>query len=451
MTNLIVIMLDSLRWDHVGAYNQFVINGKVVQTPNIDSLAADSLLFTDAITGGLPTIPIRTELFTGNHTLTNRPWQPLNNEDITIPMILNKYGYTCKLIADTYHLFKPGMNFHRGFYFEWIRGQEGDAWRSAPHSRDMKKFTKPAMEGDPIWYSVDQYFRNIEGWESEEDYFPGQVFGAAIRWVRENKDKKFFLWIDSFDPHEPWFPPEPYLSMYKDPSYNGPELIHPKYGPVDWMTEEELNNVRALYAGEVSFVDRWVGKFLDTLRELDLYDSSLIVLLSDHGHPHGDHGKIMKTSDNLYSELVRFVLMIKPPKGTFTPRRVEGIVQTPDVLPTVLHLLGLEQEATIMDGKNMLPLLDGKPIRDIAISGYFGAGHRVIRNLTWSLVYRPDGSHELYNLIEDPREQNNVIEQHKDIAADLLARAPRVFFDKPIVAGDLQEVYEFKDTEVERK
>ena len=448
--NLIGIMLDSLRRDHVGFYNEFEVNGKIVKTPNIDVLARDSLVFMDAVTGGLPTIPIRTQLFTGNETLTNRGWQPLNKEDVLISEILAKYNYKCMLIADTYHLFKPGMNFQRGFSFDWLRGQEADAWQMGDHSRDMKKFTKPAMEGDRIWYSLDQYFRNIEHFKKEEDYFPARVMGKAIDWVEKNKDSQFFLWMDSFDPHEPWFPPEPFLSMYKNPDYKGQELIHPKYGSVDWMNEEELNNTRALYSGEVSFVDRWVGKFLNKLKELNLYDNSLILLLSDHGHPHGDHGSIMKTSDNLYSELVTFPLMIKPPKGIYQPKKVKGIAQTPDILPTVLTLLGLEKETFNMGGKNLLPLLEGNRVRDFAVSGYFGAGHRVIRDEKWSLIYRPSGKHELYNLQEDPGEQINLISKNKKLAVRMLEKVPKILFDGPVVTGDIQEAYEFKDTGVRK-
>ncbi len=448
--NLIVIMLDSLRRDHVGFYNEFRINGKVVKTPNIDALAKDSLVFMNAITGGLPTIPIRTQLFTGNETLTNRGWQPLNKEDVVISEILERYGYKRGLIADTYHLFKPGMNFHRGFSFDWIRGQEADAWRTGNHSKDMKRFTKPAMEGDHIWCSLDQYFRNIEHWKKEEDYFPVQVMSRGIEWIKRNKDSRFFLWVDSFDPHEPWFPPEPFLSMYKDSNYKGPELIHPKYGPVDWMTEEELNNVRALYAGEVSFVDKWVGEFLDELKELNLYETSLIVLLSDHGHPHGDHGKIMKTSDNLYSELVNFPLIIKPPEQIYRPMKVKGIVQTCDILPTILSLLGLGKESFNMGGENLLPLLKGEKLRDVAVSGYFGEGHRVIRDEKWSLIYRPSGGHELYNLEKDPSEKINLIEENREVVVHLLEKAPKSLFDGPVITGNIQEAYEFEDTGVRK-
>lgn len=104
--NVIVIMLDSLRQDHISFYNKgkSVFEGvKPCKIPNIDELAKESVVFKNMYPEGLPTIPARTELMTGHGTLASRPWEPLNPRDITIAEILNKEGYTCGFIADTYH------------------------------------------------------------------------------------------------------------------------------------------------------------------------------------------------------------------------------------------------------------------------------------------------------------------------------------------------------------
>ena len=270
--NIIVIMLDSLRQDHLGCYGN-----EWIETPNIDALAQESILFENAYPEGLPTIPVRTELFTGQCTLPFRPWQPLTKEDITAAELLGAYGYISALVTDTYHLFKPGMNLHRGFdVFRWIRGQEADAYRSGPADRDLKDYTKPAMRGSRTERMLIQYLKNTTGRRNEHDYFPAQLISKAIEWIRDNTHQsRFFLWIDSFDPHEPWDPPPPYDTKYTDPRYKGPKLIHPKYGPVDWMTQEELAYVQGLYAGEVSFVDHWVGQFLDEVWSLGLQKTSV--------------------------------------------------------------------------------------------------------------------------------------------------------------------------------
>ncbi len=425
--HLIVIMLDSLRADHLGCYGN-----KWIKTPNIDKFAKDSILFENAYTGGLPTIPVRTELFTGCHTLPYRPWQPLTKEDVTISEILSEHGYTSALITDTYHLFKPDMNFHRGFScFHWIRGQEADAYITGPLQKNINDYIKPAMKGDPVEKMLYQYLKNTEDFQKEEDFFAARVMREAARWLEKNKDEeKIFLWVDSFDPHEPWDPPSPFDKMYTDPNYKGPKLIHPKYGSVDWMTEEELKYVRGLYAGEVSFVDKWVGYLLDTIKNLGLYDKSLIVLLADHGHPHGDHGSIMKTPDNLYSELIKIPLIIHHPEGLYAGKKIEALVQMPDILPTILEIMGLKKETYAMSGKSFWSVVTAneEKIRDFIITGYHESYHRCIRDKDWSLIVRPEGKeNELYNLKNDPKEKNNLIKEYPEKEKELLSYLGKYF------------------------
>jgi len=159
------------------------------------------------------------------------------------------------------------------------------------------------------------------------------------------------------------------------------------------MTEEELKFVRGLYAGEVSFVDKWVGYLLEKIKELGLYENSLIVLLADHGHPHGDHGSIMKTPDNLYSELIRIPLIIHHPEGLFAGKRVDALIQMPDILPTILDIMNLGKETRAMSGKSFWPVVKGEKekIRDFIITGYHESYHRCVRDKQWSLIIRPEG------------------------------------------------------------
>ena len=111
MKNIIMIMSDSLRYDHIGA-----LGNDWIKTPNLDSLVSQSAVFENAYPEGLPTLPVRTALFTGNYTLTNRFWQGLVPQDVTLAEILDEHGYVNGLITDTYHLAKPNMNYHRGFH-----------------------------------------------------------------------------------------------------------------------------------------------------------------------------------------------------------------------------------------------------------------------------------------------------------------------------------------------
>lgn len=419
--NLIVIMLDSLRQDHLGCYGN-----SWIKTPNIDKLAEESILFENAYTAGLPTIPVRTELFTGQDSLSFRPWQPLTKEDITLSEILREYGYTSALIASTYHLFKPDMNFHRGFdVFRWIRGQEADCYVSGPLNKNIDDYMKPAMKGSEVEKMLKQYLKNIESFEKEEDYFAPQVVQESMKWLERNyEEKNIFLWMDSFDPHEPWDAPSPFDKMYTDTNYKGPKLIHPKYGRVDWITKEELRYIRGLYAGEVSFVDKWIGILLERLKELGLYDNSLIVLLADHGHPHGDHGSIMKTPDNLYGEVVKIPLLIRHPKRLYARKRVNALIQMPDILPTLLDIMSLGVETQAMHGRSFWPIVKGEKekIKDWIITGYHNSLHRCIRDKEWSFILRPKrDKNELYDLKNDPKERQNLIDEHPEKAKELIS------------------------------
>lgn len=421
--NIIVIMLDSLRLDHLGCYGNTWI-----ETPNIDLFAKECVVFENAYPEGLPTIPVRTTLFTGNYTLNNRPWVPLTPHDLTASEILDEFGYVNAFITDTYHFFKPNMNFNRGFHtFRWIRGQEHDAYRSAPHGKRLEDYIKPEMKYSRQLRILDQYLRNTAKRRGEEDYFPPMVFSEATEWLEENynQHERFFLCVDSFDPHEPWDPPPPFDKKYTDPGYRGPKLIMPKMGAIDWMSEDELKYVRALYAGEVSFVDKWVGVFLKKVEELGLLKNTLIVILSDHGHPLGEHGKILKCADLLYSELIRIPLMIRFPGGQYAGRRIKALVQTVDFLPTVFDIIGIKEETITMQGRSFYPVIKGEKekIRDYVHVGFYETKYRCVRDLEWSYVEKPEGEKaELYNLKEDPGEKRNLIDENPEKASELKKR-----------------------------
>ncbi len=444
--NVFWIVLDSLRRDHVGAYGS-----KVCKTPYLDAFAKEAVLFDNAYPEALPTVPVRTALVTGCRTLASRPWQPLAPEDVTVSELLACHGFTNVMITDTYHLAKPGMNFHRGFHsYKFIRGQEGDAWELVPHNKDLDHYAHPDLT--PVKRAVvDNFLRSSQMWQSEADTFPAQVFREAARMVEGLKDRdKLFFWIDSFDPHEPWDPPAPYDTMYTDPNYKGRRLIDANYSNIDYMTPEEQAYIKGMYAGEVTLVDRWFGHFIETLRKTGMLDRSIVVVLADHGHPHGDHGLIMKHPQNMYNELLRIPLMIRLPKAEHAGKRIWPLVQTDDLLPTTLDLLGLEHEAVCMTGKSAWKLVTGKSekLRDVVITGYHDSPWRCVRNEEWSLVVNPEGKHELYNLVEDPLEKHNLYEKRPEIAKQLLDRLGFFSYTKLPRSNfkNIQEAYEWAHT-----
>ncbi|MEM2260257.1 MAG: sulfatase [Candidatus Methanomethylicaceae archaeon] len=429
----------------------------------MDKFASKAIVFKNAYPGGLPTLPVRYELMTGQFTLPYRGWGPLNPEEITIAEILNREGYVCGLITDTYHFFKPGMNYHKGFHsFRWVRGQEYDAFVSSPpFHKKLENYVKPNFPEE--WKRlVQQFLSNTDEFKKEEDWFPYKVVNEAIDWLKKNRvHKKIFLWIDCFDPHEPWDPPERF-DIYTDPSYKGPRLILPMGGYAnEWATEEEINHIRGLYAGEVSFVDYCLGKLFSTLEELGYYDDSIIVFLSDHGHPLADHGKFLKGTDRLYNELLKVPFMIRFPGCK--PRVTEALIQFHDFLPTILTLIGLENNTYSMHGKSFHSvLLDNvESHRNAIITGYYehvgrkflgmriSAVDRCIRNQKWSYIQRPEGQlDELYNLIEDPFEKNNLIKEYPEEAEKLTSMFGKYFLPTPKKWLGTQAAYELKDTGV---
>ncbi|MEM2941484.1 MAG: sulfatase [Thermoproteota archaeon] len=434
--NLIIVVLDSFRQDHVSYYNRGEkAFGKIAacRTPNLDRFASESIVFENAYPAGLPTIPVRTELMTGQFTLPYRPWSPMHPTDISIAEILKQHGYVNSIVTDTYHLFKPGMNFHKGFdSFIWIRGQEYDAYNSAPPvNRKVENYVNKNYTEQWVRL-IERYLANTEEMEGEEDCFPARVFKEASKWLRRNRShEKVFLWVDSFDPHEPWDPPNSF-DNYTDPNYSGARLILPMGGEASrWASEEEVDFIRGLYAGEASLVDHWFGFFYNTLEELGHLENSIIVVLADHGHPLADHGKFLKGGDRLYNELLKAPFLIRPPGGS-DGRKTRALIQFIDLLPTLLDFLGFGSETHSMHGKSFLPVVEGDldEHRKYAVSGYNEAVDRCIRDSEWSYVLRPEGQpDELYNLLKDPKETTNLIDE-KPEEAKRLASAFGAYFKK---------------------
>jgi len=423
--NIIVVVLDSLRQDHVGTYG-----GNQGLTPSIDAFAAEPqvTVFDRAFPEALPTVPARMGLLTGQRSLTTRPWGPIPDEQMTLPERLRHDGYVTAMVTDNYHLHKPSMNYHKGFdSVQWIRGQEADPYRTAPASVDLDPYMKPEMEGSLNERLLEQYLRNTakRNDEDEQEFFAAQVFREAIKWIERNgKHHPKFLLVDSFDPHEPWDPPAEYRGKHCDETYDGPDLIDPMYGETDWMTEAELSHAKGRYAEEITFVDNWFGKFIEALKTNGVYEETLITVVSDHGVQLGEHGKIGKPQDGLYREVVDIPMLVKLPSNLSinTPDRVDTPVQTHDLPATILDSCGLECETDALHSRSLLPILRGETtqVRDVAVTGYYNDRCRVVRDDRWSFHRNvKDGTNSLFNLQNDPHEECNVINKHPDVAQRL--------------------------------
>ena len=433
--NVIVVVADSLRVDHVGCY------GGVAKTPNIDSLAEEAMVFDQAYGENLPTMPCRAAWWTGRHLFPSRGWQPFEPEDFLLAEALSSRGFASALVTDTYHMHRPGYNCGRGFDTTvFIRGQEYDPWVTDPAiAIDLSSTHRfRGDETDDQWRArFVQYMRNRSRFVREEDHCAPRVFAAAMDWLegitRIQKDK-LFLWIDSFSPHEPWDPPEPFRGMY-DPGASCQTLIDPVPGDIaGYMNADEVARTKSLYAGCVSFVDKWCGIFLQRLKDLGLYENSLLIFTSDHGEPFGEHGIIRKARLSMYEELTHIPLIVRHPDGSGRGERSDVFTQPPDLAPSVYEACGVDfgpdapawgfaehSTAVQFTGRSFLPVLKGKSseLWPFAVSAA-GGRCQSIRTRGWTLLHQlPAGPDELYDRVTDPGEQVNLLDRHPEVASRL--------------------------------
>ncbi|AHY47614.1 Arylsulfatase A-related enzyme [Rubrobacter radiotolerans] len=425
--NVVVVLLDSLRKDHVGA-----LGNSWIKTPNLDALAGESLSFTRAFPESIPTIPARRSIYTGTRTWPFRNWIPqkgetffpagwqrIPEEQVSVTELLSDEGFQTALITDTQHEFKASMNFQRGFdVFDFIRGQERDRWKAISSADEelVERFTIPGNDAS-MRDKVRQYVANTRWRRGEEDYFAPLVFRRSMEYLEVARESQpFFLVIDSFDPHEPWDPPKKYTDLYDDPDYSGREPTSPNYGASNYLSEREIERMRALYAGEVTMTDKWFGDFMNRLDSLALLDSTLVIVTSDHGVSLAEHGYTGKVSEAIWPELTDIPFFIRHPEGRGAGQESDFYASLHDIAPTVLSQVDLPVHEQ-MTGQDLSPLLDGDPPNEER--PYFTLGyndHSSARDDDYVLVCRSDGENpRLYDLREDPNMDRDIASGNEDV------------------------------------
>ena len=403
--NVVLVVLDSLRRDHVGCY------GGRAHTPSLDAFAGRALRFAQPYPESLPTIQVRQALYTGQRVFPFRNhqsrkgdfvrwpgWHPVDEQRVTMAEILAHHGYHTGLITDTYHQFKPSMNFHRGFaQFQWIRGQESDQWQATERisPAQVRQVQPDSDVGSYRDVALRRYLANTASRAREEDCFAPQVFRQAMKFLEDNRERPFFLTVDSFDPHEPWDPP-PWRWQRYDPDYQGRDYIWPTNIDLDTITAAELEHIRALYAGEVTTVDRWLGRFLDHIDALNLSSNTLTVIISDHGHSLGEHDFIGKRGESMHPELMDVILMLADPTGEGSGSVDSSYVYDSDILPTVLNRLGIEAPQPL-DGVDLLAGPSGRQYVTCTFGDYL-----FYRDDDWWFIAHRDGSQaQLFSMAAD--------------------------------------------------
>jgi len=424
--NIILIICDTLRQDYVGCY------GGYAYTPNINMLAKEGIIFTHFLPASFPTGPFRKDILTGRFTFTYHSWRGnWQSKDYLITDALNKAGFVTALIGDTMTVGSFDSHFQ---YVDFIKGQGPVSLYpldiELPLPADENKLRTPR---ERLQVLMEQWVR----WKGEEDRFAPRVFKRAHQWLENfgRKAKRFFLMIDSFDPHEPWNPPRYYIDQY-DPNYEGEELFEPAYAPSNYASEREIKHMRAMYAGEVTMVDRWLGFLLEGLKYMGLWDDTAIILTSDHGFYHGEHGFVGKVELDregviirrwpLYDTIAKIPLIIKLPNGS-KGKIYEVLCQTPDLTATIYDLADISIPETCQ-GSSLIPIIRGEKeeVRDLTVTSHTYITDNEcrcpssIRTKEWLYIYGGDEwQNELYNLREDPMQKNNIFNEKKEVAKDL--------------------------------
>lgn len=433
--NVILLVNDTFRRDHLGCYGN-----DWLKTPNLDAFARRAGVFDQYYIGSYPTVPNRWDVAVGRYGFPTRGWEPLQPEDRTMAQMLSSAGVHTQMIWDTPMLGAHDYNYTRGFkgvYFS--HGQKGDPWITNP---DLPVRFGAQPHKIKNVKSLDGYLRNHFDRRHEREYPVARTMSDAIEWLETNHNHdRFFLYVDMWDPHEPFDCPWYDYELYADPDYKGDRITYPQYGRATYMTEAEHQDVRALYAGGATLVDRWVGRFLDMAERLGLFEDTLIIWTTDHGHlfgEHGLHGKPGAEMGRLYEETTRIPLLVHHPDGIGAGQRIRGIVQPADILPSVLDFMNVPVPQGV-EGKSFIPLMRGEApdgpayafsnrypqnaatVGGAAFDGWVGSGRVVepgtVTSDEWTAICMPAGlPSELYNLKADPHQNHNVIGDYPEVA-----------------------------------
>ena len=373
--NVVVVLLDSLNRHLIGPYGSAEFD-----TPNLDRLAARSVRFDRHVTGSLPCMPARHDLLTGSLDFLWRPWGSIElwDEPITVP--LRRAGVTTMLVSDHPHLFEVGgENYHADFTaWDYVRGHEGDPWRTAP---DPSWAGTPALPARPgaLPFPYDE----SRTWFRSEADFPGpRTMATAADWLERQAPHadRYLLFIDEFDPHEPFDTPEPWASRYDDSPE--PKIIWPPYATDATargvVTADDGRRIRAAYGAKLSMIDHHLGRVLDVLDAQGAWDDTAVLLCTDHGHYLGEHDAFGKPGLPLYETMSRIPLLVAWPGRE--PGRVDALTTTVDLHATLLDVFGVTADHRT-HGRSIVPLLapsgpgGGAPttsIRDWALMGVWG-------------------------------------------------------------------------------
>lgn len=349
-------------------------------TPNLNRLADRGTVFDNHWCGSAPCMPARRDLMTGRLNFLERPWGGIEPFDQSLPQLLAEKNVHSHMITDHYLYFKIGGENYWDMFTTWefIRGQEFDSCNMHPGKDGIVHSSRPENYKGIYSQEHDATFAKI----SDETQYPSVItMQHAADWLEHNHEAdNFFLWVEGFDPHEPFDVPQEYIDLYRETdgdTYEGMSCYWPEYEE-NSFTEEETRHLNVRYKALLTMTDKYIGKIFDVLDRNHMWEDTMVIFTTDHGYMLGEHGYMAKNYMPAYNEVFHIPLIIAHPDATV--KRVSGLTQNIDMFPTILELFGMDEEALQevmhykIHGRSLSPLLTGKAekTRDGILYGYYG-------------------------------------------------------------------------------
>ncbi|MCP4039460.1 MAG: sulfatase-like hydrolase/transferase [bacterium] len=399
--NLIIISIDTLRADHVGAYGY-----APPTTPNIDAFARDAVLFERCIASAPTTLAshasILTSLVPEHHGASINRKTRLADGIVTLQEILQDHGYAT-------------ASFNGGIQLDPIYGLD---------------------RGFDVYESVKTHEVKSQVLEGDENRMMAAV-ERAQGWLRE-VEKPLFLFLHSYEIHHPYTPDSQRLERF-DADYAGPlprdtsvRLLRRINTALETISKRDLRHIIATYDAELHSADAAVGAFLQALRNDGSYDDSMIIVTSDHGEEFAEHGQVGWHSHSLYDELLQVPLIVKFPNSRFAGERVKTQVRGIDVAPTALAAMAIETPESF-SGVDLGGRIGDEQARDLPAISMADSTHEQplwsIRLWDWKL--HDWQGERLFDLARDPGEKNNLASQQPERVAEIRRRAARLLQTRP--------------------
>ncbi|MBR6958725.1 MAG: sulfatase [Erysipelotrichaceae bacterium] len=362
----VMLMFDTLSRNYLPNYGcDFTV------MPNFKRLAEKTVTFDEFYGGSMPCMPARRELHTGRYNFLHRGWGPLEPFDKSMPETLAANGIYTHLITDHSHYWEDGGATYHNRYSSWegFRGQEGDRWVPRDEA-DLSVNVNPLNKNN---VSGIQHLANRTRMLKEQDMPSVQTVSAGIDFLDHHYDKdNWFVQIECFDPHDPFYVPDEYRKLYEccesTEAFNFPvySFIGEKY------IKEDVEKLRKEYFALLSLCDKHLGRVIDAFDKYDMWKDTMLIVNTDHGFFLGEHDYIGKNFPPMYDEVIHTPFFIHDPRYGNDGQRRSAVGQTIDIVPTLMNYFRIKPFEDI-DGRDLSPVIENDTkIHDTILFGVHG-------------------------------------------------------------------------------